>query len=275
MESVIKSVEINRENTVRIPHNRPVNEVNNSGDATQAEQTASKNSEPSIEAIPAAVRKQLIQSLTLTDIPDELIAQLEEQIKNKIDASNADSVKEQEQQGYDHGLEKGLDQGRQQAQEENRQTLEQQAETNREALASLVETIEQQNTAFRDDLTLSLNDLVLQAVYKLITQEYVKEELIFGIVLKVMEQAGDLEILKIRLNQDDLLLLQTAEEKNQDSQLLSNIKLVVDNQLKAGGCIVETKGGHFDGSLNTQLEQLESALNNARREYLAEKSSSD
>ena len=81
------------------------------------------------------------------------------------------------------------------------------------------------------------------------------------IVVNALRAARQQEMLTVRVNANDLPLLeQMRDEKNNAFGGAQFIDFVADQSVKDGGCIVESSSGTIDARIETQLRILENVL---------------
>lgn len=81
------------------------------------------------------------------------------------------------------------------------------------------------------------------------------------IVVNALRAARQQEMLTVRVNANDLPLLeQMRDEKNNAFGRAQFIDFVADQSVKDGGCIVESSSGTIDARIETQLRILENVL---------------
>lgn len=80
------------------------------------------------------------------------------------------------------------------------------------------------------------------------------------IVLNALRQVRQQEMLTIRVNANDLPLVEQMREKIDVFGRAKYIDFVADQTVKDGGCVIESESGTIDARLETQLRILENAL---------------
>ncbi len=80
------------------------------------------------------------------------------------------------------------------------------------------------------------------------------------IVLNALRQTRQQELLTVRVNANDLPLLERMREKIDSFGRAKFIDFVADQAVSQGGCIIESASGTIDARVETQLRILESAL---------------
>lgn len=80
------------------------------------------------------------------------------------------------------------------------------------------------------------------------------------IVLNALRQTRQQEMLTVRVNANDLPLLEQMREKIDNFGRAKFIDFIADQAVANGGCIIESSSGTIDARVETQLRILESAL---------------
>jgi type III secretion protein L len=103
--------------------------------------------------------------------------------------------------------------------------------------------------------------LAVKIAEKIIGEEIKHDEATRGeIVLNALRHARQQEMLTVRVNAEDLPLLESMREKIDSFGRAKYIDFVADQAVKSGGCIIESASGTIDARLETQLRILEKAL---------------
>jgi flagellar biosynthesis/type III secretory pathway protein FliH len=70
--------------------------------------------------------------------------------------------------------------------------------------------------------------------------------------------------ISIRLNPEDLTLLESARQESGQKQQPENVKLVADASVGRAECLVDTPKGLVESRINEKLDQISSALKKAQ-----------
>ena len=154
----------------------------------------------------------------------------------------------------------GYTEGRAQADEEGARIVEEAIETlNRSRLAYPKAVRENQE---------KLIGLALQVAEKIIGEEITARP---DIVVKTLDFAltrvTDMESVTIRVNPEDLALVQSQEERYRD--LLAQVKkleFVSSPKIQRGGVFIETSSGTVDATIKTQLSVIAEVFRNLGKE---------
>lgn len=103
--------------------------------------------------------------------------------------------------------------------------------------------------------------LSVKLAEKIIGKEVRQDETIRGeIVMNALRQARQQEMLTVRVNANDLPLVERMRERIDSFGRAKYIDFIADQSVKDGGCIIESASGTVDARLETQLRILENAL---------------
>lgn len=103
--------------------------------------------------------------------------------------------------------------------------------------------------------------LAVKLAEKIIGREVRQDESARGeIILNALRAARQQEMLTVRVNANDLPLLEQMRERIDAFGRGRYIDFVADQAVKESGCIVESASGTIDARLETQLRILENAL---------------
>ncbi len=70
----------------------------------------------------------------------------------------------------------------------------------------------------------------------------------------------------LRLNPQDMSLIEESDEDFLDSKSYSNVKFEIDERIEIGGCIVESEIGNVDARITSQLNELKRKLSQEAEE---------
>lgn len=175
-------------------------------------------------------------------------------IEEKLEALALEKLKEVQEKAYKEAYDVGLEEGRQHAYESVQLEL-------REKLKSLEELIESISNLKKDLVVKnerSLVELVGFIANRLALQHIENdEEAIVNIITAAVEDSQDEERILVKVSEKDFQFLdENAEEMKKKISAMKKIKLEVGEEIKPGGCIVETNYGVVDASVEQRLEKL-------------------
>lgn len=162
--------------------------------------------------------------------------------------------------GYAQGLAEGREEGLAEARAEQAQL--------REDLQELLDAIERERRRLWTESEQTMVELVMEIARKVIKEG---AELDSGIAVAAVRHAllrsASAETVRIRVHAADLESVKAHRE-----ELLTlvdgirQLEIVADRRVGPGGCVVETPGGVVDARMETQLDEVESALRACREE---------
>ncbi len=103
--------------------------------------------------------------------------------------------------------------------------------------------------------------LAVKVAEKIIGREVQQDENVRAdIVLTALRQARQQEMLTVRVNANDLPLVEKMRERIDAFGRARYLDFVADQAVGEGGCLIESASGTIDARLETQLRVLENAL---------------
>lgn len=133
-------------------------------------------------------------------------------------------------------------------------------EAQSEMLENLLETRDERSRALsgveEEVLKLSVK-LAEKIIGRAVEQdESIRAEIVFSAVRQARQQ----EMLTVRVNANDLPLLERMRERIDAFGRTRYVDFVADQAVARGGCIIESASGTIDARVETQLRVLENAL---------------
>lgn len=96
---------------------------------------------------------------------------------------------------------------------------------------------------------------------KIIKKELTDKEVLFNNLMEAMKKVQSSKSIKIFVNWEQLTYNEEIKDRLKNSfQGIENIDVVEDRTVEAGGCIIETKLGKIDATIDSQLEMVINAL---------------
>jgi flagellar assembly protein FliH len=205
---------------------------------------------PAVKSAPAAAIP--IAAATPVAAPPAIDPALQQawqqRMQAELDAACAKAEAEGRAAGHATGLAQALAQTQQQ----------------REATASLLAVLGQAVDAQIDGLEDAAIAIAFEATIQLLGERLATKDGVRAAVQRVLERVRTNDKATVRLSPADHQLLTQAAE--QDAGIdTSRFGLVSDATVRLGGCVVETRAGRIEGSLETQLARLIDSLVSARR----------
>jgi flagellar assembly protein FliH len=142
---------------------------------------------------------------------------------------------------------------------EGRKEAEAALRTAAEALTSALHTLNSEIRAARDEMERDVVKLSVAIARKVVMHEIAtRPETIKKIVHALIEEAEDRNVSAIRLSASDQALLQesgavaTLEE--------AGIAVHTSDEIRPGGCVIETAFGRLDARIETRLDEIATSL---------------
>jgi len=199
--------------------------------------------------------------------PEELLAAARAQAKAilehaQVQAQAALRQAEQEaavlqararEQGLAEGRRQGLDEGKAAAEQANRQLALR--------LVGLSAAAEAEQERLLEAAELQLVELALAIARKIVGEELrITPELVVEVVAHAIDEAKEKGEHTIRLNPEDIALLQPYLPRAAIEAGGSEWQLQPDESLQRGDCVIETAYGTIDARIETQFEELSRLL---------------
>ncbi|MGE4132919.1 MAG: FliH/SctL family protein [Bdellovibrionales bacterium] len=200
------------------------------------------------------------------------ISQLKDEAqRDKINAEVLNQMKEIQEQAYKEGHELGLIEGREQAFQEAKAEMQ----SNLASLQSALKEIENLKTGLLIDNEEEIVKLVFEISKRLVLKDL--EENREAVVNVLKSVIGDLqgdEKITIRLSADDLYFIETLKDKvDSPFDLSDRVRLITDEKIKPGGCLIESEYGTVDATIEERLARAWQTLADRVPQKLDKKSS--
>lgn len=176
-------------------------------------------------------------------------------------AANAQAEKEQcYKDGYADGQQMGYGKGRSESHAAT-------AQFNR-----LIHDVESQRLAIYRESEVELVDLAVAIARKIISSELEgSKEIIIHSVRKAVELLRDRSVLTLKVAPEQESLVRESLDSLYDlDDRIEKIDIVPDRRVGSGGCIVETESGNVDARIETELQNIETALRKANSSEASE-----
>lgn len=155
------------------------------------------------------------------------------------------------QEGYQLGFDKGLFEG---AAQTKAQMMD---KTN--TLNALLQTIPDAISDNREQIATEIADIVLTITQQFFIYQQQNHEAIAKQVMQIITQINDKQNIDISLHPQDIALIQEGKI-NIDVKECKNIRIIPDENLRLGGCVIQSKHGLFDASIERQIDNLKQVL---------------
>lgn len=157
------------------------------------------------------------------------------------EAIKADAWREGFQLGYDEGL---------------RLAAEEQNDTGTR-ISALLQGVTSDTEQLVRGLEVQVVELALAIAEKVIAREArIDPEIILNVARSALSEVHDVTELRIRVNPDDVPLLETRWQEMLPRSVAERSELVPDVLVDRGGVLVESRIGYIDSQLKTRLSQV-------------------
>ena len=123
------------------------------------------------------------------------------------------------------------------------------------AFNALLSTIPEAISTNRQQLSSEIADIVLLITSKFFINQQQDKDSIIHQINQILTQLNDKQNLEIALHPHDLAVIQQNEIATH-----KNIRLLPDDTLRLGGCIISSDHGVFDAGIERQMDNLKQVL---------------
>jgi len=181
---------------------------------------------------------------------------LREDIEKQLRAEMSAKLQQQFEAERERARDDGLADARRIAAGEVAKTCEELREKADAALAAL----ERAHEAVLTRIESSVGEVTFAAVCRFVSHQAASVEFVKGLVEQACTQLRTGTTATARLHPRDVELLGSVLDDGELRVQGIGLKLVPDDSLPLGGCVVEAASGHFDGGLENQLRRLHAVL---------------
>ena len=132
-----------------------------------------------------------------------------------------------------------------------------------EELHSIFSDFDERIKEYEDAFDKIVLELSLSVAEKIIKREVEKESIITGTLKECVKKVIGANNVIIKLNPDDLKMINTDSNNMFRDDSLSRIKFEADERVERGGCLVETDIGNVDGRISTQINEIRKKIEQA------------
>lgn len=182
------------------------------------------------------------------------ISRLEDDaLQDKINAQVLERIKEVQEKAYQEGYDLGLIEGTEKAFQEEKTNLLSQMQT----IEDLMKRIEDLKRHLLVDNENALVAMVYQIAKRIAMRDLEENrEAVLEILNHVVHEFQNDEKLNVRLNTQDLYFLETLQDKGAKKiESLKRISFVADDNIKPGGCVIETEYGSVSATVEERVER--------------------
>lgn len=149
----------------------------------------------------------------------------------------------------------GFKSGYQDGAEDARNEVQKELDTLREAAALFKQWMQAEFSG----LEALAAEMTLEALIKIVGEQYADEKFVVGVIRQVSSQIRDTARVTLRVNKRDQEILGRHLADLKD-MLGTAIDIQADIRVQSGGCLIETDTGTLDGRLDTQIRNLQESI---------------
>jgi flagellar assembly protein FliH len=174
--------------------------------------------------------------------------------KDRINTAVLEQIKDIQEKAYKEGYELGQIEGTQKAFDESRQDLSEKLKS----LQTLLESIEAMKTKLLATNEAHLIRLVFQIAKKIALRDLESHrEAIVDLLTMVVQDLQTDERITIKLSHEDVYFIESLKEKiGEKIEHADRLKIVGDDHVRSGGCLVETSFGSVNATVDERLERI-------------------
>lgn len=187
------------------------------------------------------------------------VAELERvSIEERVEHEALARLKDLQEQAYQQAYQLGLDEGREKAFQEARVALSEKIEHMGTLLAS-IENVKSELVNFNESHFVKLAFYMAKRLF--MEEISADPEKVINILRHAIEGAQSEEEITLRVSPSDFEFVESMKEKlGKDFDQLKRAKVEASEDIKSGGCIVETNYGDVDATIERRLEKLWTAV---------------
>jgi flagellar assembly protein FliH len=196
--------------------------------------------------------KQYIQQAELRAAA--IIEEAEKKAQELLDKSLVEAERNREE-GYNQGYQEGFAAGQEEGREKGLGELKNLTTFFDDIIRQTREELENDI----DNLKRDIIELIIKVAERVLNTELeVNPEVINSIVSDMLDDMGDIQEINIHINPE--LTRYIVEEDFKTEYVRKCLNFIADNGLKPGDCIIETKLGGRDGTIETKLNLIKKEL---------------
>lgn len=152
---------------------------------------------------------------------------------------------------------KGFNDGKELAETEIKKEYEARFDNEAEKINSIVSRLNEKTDNYEKIFESTVARLAFMISEKVIRSELSNKSNIEEVIKSSLKKVIGSNNIIIKLNPDDLKIINEKTDKFINDGNLSRVKFEPDNSIEAGGCYVETEIGNVDARISTQLNELQ------------------
>ncbi|MCB9025915.1 MAG: hypothetical protein H6625_06330 [Bdellovibrionaceae bacterium] len=209
------------------------------------------------------MQKQKITDFKISDLVAQQsgVADIKrKQIELQVESEALERLKEVEERAYHEAYELGLIEGTEKAYQDYKEEIKKYLE-NMDELLSLIEKIKIHLVEQSEAQIVKLLQLIAEKIA--MAHIEIHPEVILDVIRKVIEDTQTNEDVILKLSADDYMFIEGSREKlGKKLDFLKRVKLEVVDEIERGGCILETRYGAIDATIEQRLEKVWQAISN-------------
>ncbi len=188
-----------------------------------------------------------------------VVGQLTEEIIERDEKlEEKDIINEQLEEKY----KKGFQEGYEKAKEELEKTYTDKLVEQSKEFYIILSSFEEKLKTYENELTKIIINTSVKIAEKILDKELEKKSIIDNTLKNSLSKILGANEMMIKLNPKDYELLEKNELIKKLDTGLAKIKIKKDENIKIGGCVVESEIGNVDSRISTMLEEIERQLSN-------------
>lgn len=168
-----------------------------------------------------------------------------------------------DEQAVHNAYQQGVEEGHRRATELMKSEYQEMIDQEQNQIHSLLQTIEQRLSGLTPAVEKALLTFTLGVAEHIVRQEIkISPEIVLNVIQDGIKNILGVETIKIRVNPSNVQLVQQQKHTIQSvSSSLREIIFEADEHIEQGGCIIESDLGNVDARIITQIEQVNSIIN--------------
>jgi flagellar assembly protein FliH len=185
---------------------------------------------------------------------------LEDRIEKQVASEVAMRLRKVCDEERSHAREQGFAEGLAEAKAAVAKELANAHEALRTRFDSALDAMALAHKATLSKLEASVGEVAFAAVCRVASRQAVSQAFVLGIVEHTCAQLRADLVATVRLHPRDVDTLRELMQEQELRVRSVGMKVVPDESLKLGGCVIEAASGQYDGGLENQLRRLHAAL---------------
>ena len=194
------------------------------------------------------------QRIDVLEQENQALKQSNDELEEKLGefTQQLNSIQEQAQS---EGFEQGYQQGQKVAQQDQQKALAKL----QEVAALFTQALESQ----LEQVDSFACEIAFAALLKMVGEQACASQFTIALVQQALSAVRGAEQIKIHISQRDYESIDDIKQQMLDGTSLIDFELLADPRVTVGGCLIETDAGLWDARLETQLQRLKEATDQA------------